>query len=306
MESIEQREALERAAVARGESLAALSRLIGRNAAYLQQFVTRGSPRLLAEADRRKLARYLGLSDAALGGPAVEGLVPVARVDAGAAAGRGRLVETERRSELLLDPALLRRLGVRADMASTIRVEGASMEPNLCDGRRDPGRWRAARAGRAPGDLRVPARGTGIGQAAARDGTGGRGGERQSRLRARSGAAALDRCRRAGGVASPGADLGGIRALPRFSFRLRLWYFNAMHRARVSLASIVAAALLTMPAAASAQRAGTLVSADPVGSAPDGMRAWRVRYRTLSDRNQPIEVSGMVIAPARPAGGPAR
>jgi phage repressor protein C with HTH and peptisase S24 domain len=134
MESIEQREALERAAVARGESLAALSRLIGRNAAYLQQFVTRGSPRLLAEGDRRKLARYLGLSDAALGGPAVEGLVPVARVDAGAAAGRGRLVETELRSELLLDPALLRRLGVRADMASTIRVEGASMEPNLCDG----------------------------------------------------------------------------------------------------------------------------------------------------------------------------
>ena len=120
--------------MARGESLAALSRLIGRNAAYLQQFVTRGSPRLLAEADRRKLARYLGLSDTALGGPAVDGLVPVARVDAGAAAGRGRLVETELRSELLLDPALLRRLGVRADMASTIRVEGASMEPNLCDG----------------------------------------------------------------------------------------------------------------------------------------------------------------------------
>ncbi|HEY0623062.1 S24 family peptidase [Sphingomonas sp.] len=134
MESFEQREALERAAAARGESLAALSRLIGRNAAYLQQFVTRGSPRRLAEADRRKLARYLGLSDAALGGPAVDGLVPVARVDAGAAAGRGRLVETERRSELLLDPALLRRLGVRPDMASTIRVEGASMEPNLCDG----------------------------------------------------------------------------------------------------------------------------------------------------------------------------
>lgn len=134
MDSIEQREALERAAAARGESLAALSRLIGRNAAYLQQFVMRGSPRLLAETDRRKLARYLGISDVALGGPPAEGLVPVARVDAGAAAGRGRLVESERRSTLLLDPALLRRLGVRADMASTIRVEGASMEPTLCDG----------------------------------------------------------------------------------------------------------------------------------------------------------------------------
>lgn len=134
MDSGEQRQALAQACAARGESLAALSKLIGRNPAYLQQYVTRGSPRLLAEADRRRLARYLGLSDAALGGPAVEGLVAVARVDAGAAAGRGRVVESERASPLLLDPALLRRLGVRADMASTIRVEGASMAPTLCDG----------------------------------------------------------------------------------------------------------------------------------------------------------------------------
>lgn len=79
-----------------------------------------------------------------------------------------------------------------------------------------------------------------------------------------------------------------------------------MHRARASLASIVAAALLTLPATASAQRAGTLVAAEPVSDAPEGMRAWRVRYRTMSDRNQPIEVTGMVIAPERPAAGPGR
>lgn len=79
-----------------------------------------------------------------------------------------------------------------------------------------------------------------------------------------------------------------------------------MHRARASLASIVAAALLTLPATASAQRAGTLVSAEPVSDAPEGMRAWRVRYRTMSDRNQPIEVTGMAIAPERPAPGPGR
>lgn len=40
MEPEQQREALERAAADRGESLAALSRLIGRNPAYLQQYVT--------------------------------------------------------------------------------------------------------------------------------------------------------------------------------------------------------------------------------------------------------------------------
>lgn len=79
-----------------------------------------------------------------------------------------------------------------------------------------------------------------------------------------------------------------------------------MHRARASLASIAAAALLIMPATASAQRAGTLVSAEPASGAPEGMRAWRVIYRTMSDRNQPIEVSGMVIAPERPSGRPGR
>ncbi len=134
MDAIDQREALAAAAAMRGESLAALSRLIGRNAAYLQQYVARGTPRLLGEADRRKLARYFGIADAALGGPPAEGLVAVGRVDTGASAGPGRMVEQERRGELLLDPGLLRRLGVRADMASTIRVEGASMEPSLCDG----------------------------------------------------------------------------------------------------------------------------------------------------------------------------
>jgi repressor LexA len=122
MDSSAQRQALSDAAATRGESLAALSRLIGRNAAYLQQFVARGTPRLLAEADRRKLARYLGIADAALGGPLAEGMIAVARVDAGASAGPGRAVEAERRSEMLLDPGLLRRLGVRA------------MQPTLCDG----------------------------------------------------------------------------------------------------------------------------------------------------------------------------
>ena len=118
---------------------------------------------MLSESDRRRLARYLGMSDAALGGPITEGLVAVARVDAGAAAGRGRVVDSERASPLLLDPALLRRLGVRADMASTIRVEGASMEPTLCDGdeilvdgaRRTPGPRPAIHVFRRDGMLAV-------------------------------------------------------------------------------------------------------------------------------------------------------
>lgn len=50
-----------------GDSLAALSRWLGRNDAYLQQFITRGSPRRLNEDDRRMLARYYGIDERQLG-----------------------------------------------------------------------------------------------------------------------------------------------------------------------------------------------------------------------------------------------
>lgn len=76
-----------------------------------------------------------------------------------------------------------------------------------------------------------------------------------------------------------------------------------------TLTHLSAAALLVLPGMVSAQRAprpGTLVSAEPVRTAPAGMRAWRVTYWTTSDRNQPIQVTGMVIAPDGRAGGPPR
>lgn len=118
-----------------GESYAALSRLIGRNAAYLQQYVARGSPRQLAEADRALLARYFGVPEVRLGGPELPGLVEVARLDVGASAGPGGLVDGEtRRRPGAVDPGLLRQLGVRPAAASMIRVQGDSMEPTLAAG----------------------------------------------------------------------------------------------------------------------------------------------------------------------------
>ncbi|MBO9624031.1 MAG: LexA family transcriptional regulator [Sphingomonas sp.] len=135
MDGDEQRAALEALMAEQGASLSELSRVIGRNPAYLQQYLKRGTPRLLAEADRALLARYFGVPDARLGGPAPEGLVEVARLDLGASAGPGRIAEEEaRRAPALLSPALLRALGVRAGAASIIRVEGDSMEPTLSDG----------------------------------------------------------------------------------------------------------------------------------------------------------------------------
>ena len=63
---------LERLIVERREDYAGLSRLLGRNPAYVQQFIKRGVPRKLDEKDRKTLARYFGISEEALGGPAAD------------------------------------------------------------------------------------------------------------------------------------------------------------------------------------------------------------------------------------------
>lgn len=61
------RAVLKREAAARGYSLAALSQVIGRNVAYLQQFVERGTPKRLHEDDRPVLAQFIGIDERLLG-----------------------------------------------------------------------------------------------------------------------------------------------------------------------------------------------------------------------------------------------
>ena len=56
-------------------------------------------------------------------------------------------------------------------------------------------------------------------------------------------------------------------------------------------------ALGSTPIAASAQRAGELISAAPVVDTPGGMQAWRIRYWTRSERGRAVQATGMVIAP---------
>ena len=134
------RAALARFAAARGDSLAALSAMLGRNAAYLQQYVKRGSPRRLAEDDRRLLAQYLGVEDHVLGGSGGKAGqsrtgFQIARLAVQASAGPGALVDDEvLLGTDVIDPALARRLGLRDGQAAIIRVRGTSMEPGLQDG----------------------------------------------------------------------------------------------------------------------------------------------------------------------------
>ncbi|MCD2314899.1 S24 family peptidase [Sphingomonas sp. IC-11] len=128
---------LERLAAAQGVSLSELSRLIGRNLAYLQQFVRRGTPRRLAERDRRMLASFLGVDEALLGGEPREATYAVPYLSVAASAGRGVAVGDERsiRQEEFT-AQMLRDAGVAAGHVSLIDVVGDSMQPTILAGDR--------------------------------------------------------------------------------------------------------------------------------------------------------------------------
>ena len=135
------RERLAYLARERATSLAKLSHMLGRNGSYLQQYISKGSPRRLEEDDRRRLAQFFGVPESDLGGReensygAGQDWVAVPRLPLEASAGPGALAAQEipfdafrfsRRwlREQALDPALL----------SSIRVMGDSMDPLLRDG----------------------------------------------------------------------------------------------------------------------------------------------------------------------------
>ena len=138
----EPRQVLERLCAERGENFAALSRLIRRNPADIQQYIRKGTPRQLKEAERRTLARYFQVPESMLGGmpddPVAEygELVPVVRVAVRASAGPGAFAgEESARPYFAFDPVWLKGLTASsASRLSVIRVEGDSMSPTLSAG----------------------------------------------------------------------------------------------------------------------------------------------------------------------------
>src|SRR5690554_230238 len=135
------REKLFELARERGNSLAALSRMLGRNASYLQQYITKGSPRKLEEADRRRLAQFFGIAEAQLGGPeekyitAAGDWVEVPRLPLEASAGPGAMSAEEVPFDAFrFSRRWLREQGLDPTMLSSIRVMGDSMDPLLRDG----------------------------------------------------------------------------------------------------------------------------------------------------------------------------
>lgn len=148
MDDVSARATLDQLIRQRGDQYGALSRLIGRNPAYIQQYIKRGSPRKLDEADRRVLARYFGVEEHVLGGPLDSTasvasrhggkgrrMVTVPRLELGASAGAGSLDEREAATgAFAFDAGWLRDMGVKPDVLSIIKVDGESMAPTLGHG----------------------------------------------------------------------------------------------------------------------------------------------------------------------------
>lgn len=120
---------------ATGASYAALSRMLRRNEAYLQQYVRRGTPRDLAERDRALLAAYFRIDAAELGGTPGPAMAMIRRLDVEASAGAGALPgDDPDGGAMLLDPRLLDDLGLRPVSTAMLRARGDSMEPTIADG----------------------------------------------------------------------------------------------------------------------------------------------------------------------------
>ena len=116
-----------------------LSRMLGRNAAYIQQFIKRGSPLKLDPDDRRRLASFYGVDEQVLGGPPnldTDGMIEVPVLDVNVSAGHGAIATNEdRTTRFSFDERWLRRLTpAKGASLSVIRVIGDSMEPTLSDG----------------------------------------------------------------------------------------------------------------------------------------------------------------------------
>jgi hypothetical protein len=135
----------------RGDDYASLSRLLGRNPTYVQQFLKKGVPRRLSEDDRRKLAKHYGISERLLGGPddhvgravtsrpgaAMAGdYVLIPHLDIAASAGVGAEPGLESPQAILAFQSTWVRsvASGRPEALSVIQVEGDSMLPTLADG----------------------------------------------------------------------------------------------------------------------------------------------------------------------------
>jgi hypothetical protein len=128
---MEPREALDGLIGERGETYASISRLLGRNSAYIQQFIKRGSPARLDQSDIALLALHFDVPVEVLGGkegPTVgqRSIIKVPLLN-----GTGSDSRSQWR---LVDAAWLGRLCDQPASVAILPIVGEAMEPTLCNG----------------------------------------------------------------------------------------------------------------------------------------------------------------------------
>lgn len=151
MDSLAIRKRLDALISTRGEDYASLSRMLGRNPTYIQQFVKRGVPRRLSETDRRVIAAHFGIAERLLGGPdeagsravlprpglvqRAEDYVLIPQLSVGASAGDGAEIGSESPYAMLAFQSRWVRsiASARPDALTVIAVQGDSMLPTLAD-----------------------------------------------------------------------------------------------------------------------------------------------------------------------------
>ncbi len=152
MDSIAIRKRLDELIASHGEDYASLSRRLGRNPTYIQQFVKRGVPRRLSETDRRVLAQHFGIAERLLGGfddsvsrsivsrpelvQRAQDYVLIPRLAVGASAGAGAEPGDESPlAAIAFQANWVRSIASgRPEALSVISVAGDSMLPTLADG----------------------------------------------------------------------------------------------------------------------------------------------------------------------------
>lgn len=133
------RETLRQLIKTNGDDYKGISELIGRNPSYIQQYIERGTPKILAEKDRIILARYYSVNQKILGAPdeanANQELEIIPKLSVDVSAGAGNLDQMESLAgKIAFDPKWLRQFPYDKSALSIVSVDGDSMMPTLSSG----------------------------------------------------------------------------------------------------------------------------------------------------------------------------
>jgi len=126
------RQALDDLIREREETYAAVSRLLGRNSAYIQQYIKRGTPARLDQSDIAQLALHFDVSAKLLGGKESSSTPRRSVITVPVIEAKGLEIPQER--SRIVDEAWLRRLCNRPAGLAILPIAGEAMQPTLQNG----------------------------------------------------------------------------------------------------------------------------------------------------------------------------